>query len=483
MRKVLGAHRGQLVRQFFGESALLAFFAFIFAIALAMLMLPAFNRISLKSLSLGVFLTPGMLLAVVALLAAITVGAGLYPSLVLSAFRPSAVLKGGRHGLTSGDWLRKSLVVFQFGVTVFLLVSMSVVYRQLNFIKTTDVGFDREQIVVVPLADAGAVRALPTLKQNLAQNPRILSMSAMNNIPGAMRGGYSLYVEGEDPAEAESRRIAASPVDDDAVETLGLHLLAGSSFSEPEDYLADPDSSRYEYVINESLVRLAGWTPESAIGKRMGVSQGRMGQVVGVIRDFNFLSLRDEMQPLALFVEPSWNVLLVKIAPTDVSATIASIRDAWTGVAAGSPFSYTFLDDEFAAFYDSEHRLGGIFTGATILAILIACLGLFGLASYTAEARTKEIGIRKSLGASVPGLVARLNRDFARLVVLGFVLATPLAWWAARSWLEGYAYRTHLSWWIFVASGAVALLIALATVSYQSIRAANSDPVHTLRYE
>jgi len=484
MRKVLGAHRGQIIRQFFGESALLAGLSLLLGLAVAALLLPAFNEVSGKDLSLGVLGEPQMMLWLGALLFLITLGAGLYPSLLLSGFRPVVVLKGVWRSSPKNSAFRKVLVVFQFSTTMFLLIATTVVYNQLRYLQTTDVGFNREQVVVLPLADAASFQALPAFKAAVLQHPNVLHASAMNAIPGAQHGGYSLFKEGDIREGEEQPRIAASPVDAGIVETLQLDLLAGRGFSRPADELAGPDSARYQYVVNESLVRLAGWTVETAIGQRMSVSGGwRMGEVVGVIRDYNFLTLREEMHPLALFVEPEWNVLLLKITPQDVPGTLGFIRKNWEAVTGGSPFTYTFLDDEYASFYRAEQRLGKIFGGASLLAVLIACLGLFGLASYTAEQRTKEIGIRKVMGASVSGLVGMLNREFTLLVLVAFIIASPVAWGVMGRWLEGFAFRTTLSWWIFAAAGLSALLIAWLTVSYQSYRAATTDPVKALRYE
>lgn len=208
-----------------------------------------------------------------------------------------------------------------------------------------------------------------------------------------------------------------------------------------------------------------------------------MGEVVGVIRDYNFLTLRDEMHPLALFIEPSWTVLLVKISTQNIPNTLHLLESSWDGINAGSPFSYTFLDDDYAAFYQTEQRLGQIFGGAALLAVLIACLGLFGLASFTAEQRTIEIGIRKVMGANVPGLIAMLNKDFTILVLIGFAIAVPLAWWTMTTWLEGFAFRIDLAWWIFAIAGGLALVIAWISVSFQSLRVATTNPVNALRYE
>ena len=443
-----------------------------------MLLLPAFSRLSGKSLELAAFADPSLLALLLAILAVTALGAGLYPALLLSRFRPAEVLKGLKGMTGSGGRLRRALVVGQFAVTVFLLVGTWAVLGQLDLIRSGDLGFDREQVVVIPLADAAAMRAIPALKATLRNSTRIQEVAATNAIPGKQRGGYSLFLE---TPQEDTPSVSATPVDPDVVDALGLHLIAGPGFSAATDLLARPDSGRYEYVVNEDLVRLAGWTPETAVGQRMSVSGGwRMGDVVGVIRDYNFLPLTEEIRPLALFVDPSWNVLLIKIDGRDVPATLEAIRSTWRDATGGSPFNYAFLDDEYNALYQSEERLANVLRAAANLAIFIACLGLFGLASYTAEQRTKEIGIRKALGASVLGIVTMLNREFSLLVLGGFVLGAPVAWMVMNRWLQGYAYRASLSLWLVLAAGVTILVIAWLTAGWQSWRAARVNPAKAL---
>lgn len=483
MRKVLGAYRGQIVRQFFGESALMVTMSLLLGAGLAVFLLPFFNDVSQKSMEIGALLEPRMLLITAGLLVLVSLASGIYPSLVLSGFRPIAVLKGGRTTTGGNRRFREVLVVFQFAVTVFLIVATTVVFRQLQFIQSADVGFDREHVVVIPISDGSAFRAIPVLRSTLASNSAIVNMSAMNSIPGEMRGGYGFNTPGMSDSD-DPIHIGASPVDAHSVDVLGLDLLSGEGFRAPANELARPDSANYQYVINESLMRLAGWTPESAIGQLMSVSgPTRMGTVVGVIRDFNFLDLKQEIQPQALFVEPEFNVLLIKLTGNDTPGVLADIRSVWREATGGSPWEYSFLDDEYRAFYDAERRLGRIFGAASLLAILIACLGLVGLASFTAEQRTKEIGVRKVMGADVRSLVFLLNQNMTKLVLLGAVVALPVAWYVMDGWLSGFAFRTELSWWIFAGAGFSAAIIAWVTVSYQSVRAATVDPVVALRYE
>lgn len=483
IRKALGAQRAQIIGQFLGESTVIASAALFVGIALAALLLPAFNTLSGKNMDLSILGEPVVWGVAAILLVVVTVGAGLYPAMLVGGFRPAAVLKAASGVRTGGGSFRRGLVVFQFAVTVFLFVATAAVFGQLSFISTTDVGFDRDRVVVLPLADSGVKASLPLLRQRIASDPAVVVASAMNAIPGEQRGGYSLFTGGAPHDQDDRPDVVATPVDAQVVETIGLELLAGPGFAEPFDYLAEADSGRYQYVVNEELVRTAGWTIDTAVGQRMGVSPDRMGEVVGVIRNYNFATLHERIEPLALFVEPSWNVLLVKIAGGDVAATLSTMRATWREVTGESPFTYTFLDDDYNGFYDSERRLGRVFGGASVLAILIACLGLLGLASHTAERRRREIGIRKVLGATVPGVVTLLNREFTLLVLVAVALASPLAWWASNQWLEGFTYRTHLSWTTFAAAGGLCLLLAWLTVAWQSVRAATADPATVLRNE
>lgn len=483
MRKVLGADRAQIMRQFFGESALVAGVALLLGIGLAILALPVFSDLANKSLSLSALNTARSWLSVAGLMALVTAAAGLYPALVLSSFEPVRVLKGGRTTTGGNALFRKVLVVFQFGITVFLLVATTVVFKQLQYVQNTDVGYDREQVVAIPLSEAASRRAIPELRSTLLSNVAVQSVSATNAIPGRMYGGYR-FATPLTMDVPESPGTAASPVDPYVVETLGLELLSGPGFREVPDLRVRPDSGRYQYIINEQLMRMAGWTPETAIGQRMTVSGWtRMGDVVGVVRDFNFVDLRSEIEPQALFVEPEYNVLLIKLATSELPGTLAFIQETWQNLTGGSPWSYTFLDDAFSQMYDAERRLAGIFSSAALLAVLIACLGLIGLASFTTEQRTKEIGVRKVLGATAGQVVILLNRDMTVWVLVGAVLALPAAWWAMDAWLGDFAYRTELSWWIFVGAAALAALMSWLTVSWQSFRAANTDPVTAIRFD
>ncbi len=494
VRKVLGADNTGIARQFFAESAIMTLLAFGAGLAIMYAALPAFEALAGRPLGTELLTSPRMLLWTGGILALVALGAGFYPALVMTRYEPAVTLKGAQSSPGGSALFRDVLVSLQFGITVFLLVSATIVYLQMNHIRTVDTGYDREQTVVIPLADNTARRAVPTLKDQWMQDSRIEGASAMVAIPGNMRGGYGLRLPGM-PPDADIKPIYASPVDPDAPAVLGLEFLAGTSFSPPagssasgssasgSSPLASPDSAAYEYVINEALAELAGWSPEEAVGQRMSVSgTRRMGTVRGVVRDFNFLDLRQGIEPQALFVEPEWNVLLVRLTPgAPIRDVLQHLEQSWTATTQGSPWMFSFLDDEFNAFYESEERTGRIFLVASLLAAFVALLGLTGLAAFAAEQRIREIGIRKVLGATRGQIVIMLGRSTLGRVVVGAVLALPVSAWAMHTWLDRFAYRIDLTAWPFATAVLASLLVAFATVSLQALRAAATDPAESLR--
>ena len=481
VRKVAGADRRQLVGQFFGESALLAGVGLALAVLLAEAALPLFNTLAQKSLDLQYVADPWLLPGLLSLGLLVTLVAGSYPALLLASFRPAHVLKGAFRGGTGAAWFRKGLVVFQFAVSVFLIVATVVVVRQLDYVRTTHLGFQGEQVLVLPISGDVSERR-EALKAALLQDPGVLSAAAVNAQPGGMYGGWSFLMEGQDLPPGAYVPLAGTQVDPDAEETLGLELIAGPGLtpSAPEV----PENGTFRYLLNEAAVRQAGWTPEDAVGQRMAVNGSAWGEVVGVVRDFHFRSLRDEIEPLAMWTDAqSYRRLLVKLAAADVPATMQHVETTYRRFAPDRPFQYTFLDAAFAAQYQSEERIGRIYSAFAALAIGIACLGLFGLAAFAAEQRTKEIGVRKVLGASVPGLLALFSKDFATLVLAGFAVAVPVSYVVMDRWLADFAYRVDLGVGTFLLAGGAVLAIALLTVSRLALKAALADPVKALRYE
>jgi putative ABC transport system permease protein len=482
VRKATGAHRSQLVGQFYSESALLAVLSLAAAAALAAALAPTFRAISGQPLRFSL-LDPFVPLALLAVGVVVTLVAGSYPALLLSSFRPAQALKGSLQSGPGATTLRRGLVTFQFAVSVFLLVGTSVIFNQLRYVQTTDLGFQGEQVLALP-ASGPTQQQIPALKRRLDGVPGVVSTVAIDRLPGTEPGGWSLTAEGfELPEGMDYYPIHGIPTEPGVVEVLGLELLAGSDLRDRTE--TDPEPGQYTYLINEAVLRATGWTPEEAIGKRFSVyDDDFMGTVVGVIRDYHFLPLHEAVGPLALFVMPTQlRNLLARTTPDSPAATLAGIEAVWQEMIPDRPFTYSFLDEAFAQHYERERQLGRLLAAFALLAVLIACLGLLGLAAYAAERRRKEIGVRKVLGAGVGHVVVMLSKEFALLVAIGFAVAAPLAYWAMSRWLEAFAYRITLGPAVFLLAGGVVLLLALATVAGQALRAATADPVRALRSE
>jgi len=488
LRKVVGANRKQLISQFIGESILLVSIAMGMAFILVYVTLPIFNDFSGKNLQWLPMFNILSILGILALILVVGLLAGLYPAFFLSAFQPVKVLKGELRSRLGGYTLRQTLVVLQFAISTVLIIGTAIVFRQLNYIQHTNLGFSKEQLVSLPIRNGDMRRNFEGIKTELLQNPSITAATSCYGLPGSLFAGDAITIPG---SGSDITTINMFLVDYDYIPTLGMELAAGRNFS--KDFGRDADGG---YILNETAVREFGWgTPEKALGKEIHwkkwsqdnatISDSlKRGKVIGVVKDFHYKSLHQKIEPLVLHIYPSaFEDIVVKIRPENMKATLAFLEDKWTKLDENWPFEYTFLDEQFARKYESEQIFSKVFITFTLLSIFIACLGLFGLASFTAGQRSKEIGIRKVLGASVPGIVFLLSKDFLKLVVLSLVIAVPLAWYAMSSWLEDFAYRIDMEWWVFAMAGLVAVLIALFTISFQSIKAALSNPVKSLRNE
>lgn len=478
LRKTVGAARASLVRQFLSESLVIALISTAAALLLARAALPAFETLSGKDVAPGILTSPGVLAAMLGVALIVGLLAGSYPAAVLSGFRPAQVLKGRFTASNHGRFLRTSLVVVQFVIVVFLLAATLVVNRQLQFVQDKNLGFDRTQIIVLNTGDRSIQDSFPTVKDEIESVPGVVRTAGIDGLPGNMLGGYTIDGEGRGPDESVSTTgLFADP---DVMETLELELVAGTDLTDNPSYTLDQG---YQFLINESASAALGWTPEEAVGKGLDL-HGREGQVVGVMKDFHFRSLRDEITPLTFWLRPhTYDYLIVKIDGTDVSGTLAGLEEKWAQVAPLRPFEYEFLDQQYDALYRAEERAGNLAGVFTLLAIFVACLGLFGMASFITQQRTREIGVRKVLGASVTQIVLLLSKSFVAFVAVAFVIATPLAWIASNRWLESFAYRVDTAWWIFAAAGVLSLLVAVATVGFHSIRAARANPVDSLRWD
>jgi len=479
VRKMMGAQRRQLAGQFLGESILLSSWALVLALGIAWASLPFFNTLTETSLSMAMLARPAYLFVLPGFALGVGLLAGSYPALMLSGFRPAAILKGRFLTSARGQALRKALVVLQFAVSAVLLVGTGIVYQQLQHMQRQDLGFRTEQMLVIDFrSDEQVQQQIDVVKHALTNLPGVLGATASQAIPSRLGYTALAYVE---PADGENREVLMPvfPVDYDFVNVYDLNLLAGRTFS--PDFATDSTAA---FLINETAARSFGFaTPEDALGMPI-FEWGQQGQVIGVVSDFHYTSLRQQIEPMNfLFGKNNARFLTLRIATDDLPRTLTAVEAAWHGVAPHRPFDYRFLDDAFDAQYRAEQRFGQIIGTFSALAILVACLGLFGLATFMAAQRTKEIGIRKVLGASIPQVVLLLSKEFVLLVVVAFVLATPIAYTAMNRWLADFAYRIEISWRLFLIAGLVALLVALATVSYQAIRAALADPVESLRYE
>ena len=478
IRKCAGAVKDQLLGQFLIESAVVALLSWLLALLLCHFLLPLFNELSGKTISRGIFENVANPLQLLGLALGIGLLAGIYPAFVLSSFKPIVVLKGSFTSGNKGVLLRKVLVVAQFAISITLIVGTLVVYSQLDFMRNRSLGFNKDQMLVIPnQGDPGAI----SLKKQISNIPSVQSTSISSAIPGRdFNNGNDLgWVQiGNSKGELQRLNIDIYNVDEDFLPTYKIKILAGRGFSKAEF----PADSMGGVILNKTAVERLGYSScQQVIGKRF--VQGEFsGVVVGVADDFHFHSLKEEVLPLCLLTgRDYWQYTSMKVTAGNLPATIKAIQAKWEATMPYRPFTYFFLDEDFNRQYNSETRFGGLFFYFSILALFISILGLLGLASYSTLQRTREIGIRKVLGASVSGIVGLLSGDFIKLVALSFLIACPLSWLAMNKWLQGFAYRTTMSWEIFVLAGAGALLIALFTISSLAIKAAIANPVKSLR--
>lgn len=483
IRKVIGAGKKQLFWQFIGESFLLCSVAVIVSFIVAVLLLPAFNQLSGKALQARTLLGWPFILLSLLVTAVISFLAGSYPAIMLTGFQPIKVLKGSFKNTERAQWLRKSLIVFQFAISIFLIVSTFIIQKQLYFIQHKKLGYDRNHVLVLPI-DNKILASLQNFKQQFKTNPDVLNVSACASTPVNIGSGFNM--RSFDMRENQQIAVTANRIDEDFIRTTGLQILQGEDFTEQDikDVQKEDQTKRiYHFILNESAAKELGWNPQEAVGKKMFLDNSRPGFVKAVIKDFHFESLHAPIKPLVLFPETRVNLMLVKLSGQHLPNTISFLRDKWKDLAPYRPFEYHFLDDTYNDLYRSEIRLGKVMNLFASIAIILACLGLFGLSSYTTQQRTKEIGIRKILGASVVNIWGLLSKEFVLLVLLSLVIAIPIAYYFMHNWLQNYQYRTPISWWIFVVSSAGAVLVTLATVSFQAIKSAYGNPVKNLRTE
>ncbi|WP_296317346.1 ABC transporter permease [Winogradskyella sp. UBA3174] len=477
IRKVIGAQKSQLSIQFLSESIVICLFAFLLAMTFTWLALPYFNILAGKEIASSIWNDPIYPLSLFGIALLIALIAGSYPALVLSAFKPIQVLKGKFSSSSKGSRLRKGLVISQFTISVVMIVSTIIVYNQINYMRSQDLGFDMNQVMIVETDGSKQQKIMIDELRNISN---IISISTAATVPGG--GGQNSSALSKivnQQGNEQTLAIELYRIDDDYINQFDLKLLAGRNFS--RDLASD---SLESMIINEKALGLLGYSdPEQIIGK--GFDQwDRKGKIIGVVKDFHMTSLQDEIAPLSMIYNGSGNALLnLKIAGNDVSATIGVIEKSFKKAYPNKTFEYAFVNELFNEQYEVEKRFGTLFLSFALLAIFISCLGLLGLASYSTLQRRREIGIRKILGASSMGIVNLLSKDFLKLVLISILIATPISWGIMDKWLQDFAYRMHISWWIFAISGGLALGIAFMTVSFQAIKAATSNPVKSLRTE
>lgn len=489
VRKAIGASRSQLTVQFLGETVILTLISVVFAAALTSLLLPSLNAFTGKAMQFNIFTNPTLVLLLLGLTIVVGILAGLYPALVLSGFKPVKVLKSAvvvESRVGRIQWLRHGLIVLQFALSVFLIICATIVYKQVSYLHNKDLGFNREQIMFFQMRGTNMFQNYETFKQELRRVPGVKNVSIGYGFPGDATAGDGVIV----PKNGERVHYGVTQlmVDYDYLNTLNVDLVAGRAFA--REYKTDAGQA---FMINETAVRELGYgTPENALGKPLmwqvwndsNPDSLKEGKIIGVVKDFHFKSLYDKVDPTVLQIFPSayWKVA-VKIDGENIARTISEVSTVWQKFSPDYPMEYIFMDENFVKMYKAEDKLRTLLWIFTGLAIFVACMGLFGLAAYAAERRKKEIGIRKVLGAENHTIVALLSKEFLLLVVVATLIAFPLAWYAMRSWLNDFAYRIELSWWVFIAAGVVAALVAFLTISYQALKAAKANPVSNLRFD
>jgi putative ABC transport system permease protein len=482
VRKVLGADRQQVFHQFISEAFVVTLIAVLLALAISALLLPYFNELAGKQLpyavlfgrqTIGIILLLGLIVALCA---------GLYPALVMSRGNVISILKQG-FTFTGSGRLRKSLIVVQFVISIFLITATIVILQQLSFIHNKDLGYSKDQVMVLPL-DAEMEKNYDAIKQRLAGTPGVVSVGAAYEPPTHV--GWSDGIM-ESSRGAEKRlTVNAIPCDEDFVKTLGLQIIAGSDFNMSDvkafDTSDDGRNLHHTYMLNESAVKALGWTPEEAIGKT--ITKATSGIVKAVVKDFHFRSFHEPITPLILFMDRRMvNHFFIKINNTNTKAAISRLEQVWKERVPHRPFEYHFLDEDFDRLYKAEQRTAGVFATFSTVAIVLACLGLFALTAFAMVQRTKEIGIRKILGATVTHILALVSKDFIKLIFIALCIALPVAWFAITKWLDRFVYKTAVHWWVFVLAALVILVIAFITISLQAIKTAVANPVKNLRTE
>ncbi len=481
IRKVLGTERKDLISQFLTESTLMAVISLLIAAGIAYLALPLFNNIAAKSIKMSDLFSSSLLPFLLLLPLIVGLIAGSYPALYLSGFKPIQVLKGKLNITGKSGGFRNALVVFQFGISIMIIIGTIVIYQQLNYIQNKNLGFNKDQVLVIN-GTYGLGKNVDAFKNEMLQQPGVVSgtMSGFLPVDNSSRNDNTFSKE----AVLDSKSgidMQVWTIDCDYIKTMGMQMAKGRNFS--PDFPTDSSA----VIINDATQKLLGY--ENAVGQKLYQPNDNSGEpptaldIIGVVKDFNYESLKKNIGPLCFRLGRSNGLASFKVNASDIPGILKQAESKWKAMAPAMPFSYRFLDESFDDMYRAEQRTGKLALIFSVLAILIACLGLFGLATFIAEQRTKEIGVRKVLGASVNGIIRLLSKDFLRLVLIAFIISVPISWWAMHRWLQDFAYRIQIGWFVFVIAGILSLLIALLTISVQAIKAAIANPVKSLRTE
>ncbi len=474
LRKMVGASRHQIVRQFLGESVVFTFFALVLAFLFVKIALPLFNFLTGKEIRIQDLGNVIFLGAVIFILIFVGLLSGSYPALIISRYQPANVLKGSANVKSERSLHRKGLVILQFGISILLIIATGIVLDQLDFLRNRKLGFDKEHVVVVTIRENSIRKNAEAIKADLMQNPHVLGATVTIGVPGGVVAGDAIQLVTEKGKKTITVRMIYA--DHDYIKTMGMEIVEGRDFSKG----MSTDASE-AFIINEAAVKQLQL--ENPLGTQVEWDD-KKGRIVGVVKDFQFQSLRDEITPLFIQIWPQNTfVFAIRISPENIHETLAFIENKWKELDAAHPFEYSFMDDSFDLLYRSEEKLGQIFSVFSVLAIFIASLGLFGLALFMAEQRTKEIGIRKILGASVGRVFLLLAKEFAILVLIANIFAWPIAYFLMTKWLQNFAYRVDMDSWIYILSAIIAFVIALLTVSFHAMKAAIADPIKSLRYE
>lgn len=473
LRKVIGANRSQLISQFLGESTVFTILASILSFALLLLAIPLFNSFIGTTLKLN-----GTIFWIyLGIICCVGFLAGLYPSLLMSSFEPIRSLKGKvTHGIADIIF-RKGLVVFQFSIAIVLIIGTTLILKQLNFIQDRNIGLNKDQVLTIPLKGGGKAKSEVFLKE-LKRNPKVINAS-LNSF--SFKGVADITLLPEGFAENELTSCPVISVDEEFLKTMQIQLVEGRDFS--KEFATDINEA---FIVNEAAVKEFRWkTPKNAIGKKVDWAFGKSGKIIGVVKDFNFSSLRENIKPMLIHIWPQWlGTVTVRLKTDQLNSTVTQIESTWKNVyGVDVPFKYAFMQEDFDALYKSETNMRSVLTAFTFLSVLVACLGLFGLAAFTIKQRFREIGIRKVLGSSVSGIVQLLSKDFLKLVIISIAIAVPVGWYAMHKWLEDFAYKTDIGIMVFVIAGSLALLIAFVTVAAQAVKAAIANPVKSIRTE